>query len=399
MLYIFGLLLSMALLGLFFSKDVSVASFQETAVNAKVQNQSFYPPVSSEKKIRIGYLEGEKYVNFAGNFYAILKGLEELGWLEDLQGLPYQEGQEDTSEMWNWLVTNQRSNYVQFVDNAHFSLLGAPYSADEAVHRLTETGDIDFIMAMGTVAGQLLAEKSHSIPTMVFSSSNAVQSGIIESAEDSGKDHVWAHMDIDRYSRQIEVFHDIFEFSTLGMLYEDSDVGRVYAAVDDVQFLAEERGFKITHMYVDEAKSGLDRQERYYPEVLAAFTKLAQEVEAMYITVGTWELDYFTELLAPFYENNVPVFSQLGSEEVAYGALMSVARQDFLEAGLFFAENIGEVFNGKLPRHLPQIYTHVPTIAINLEAAKRIEYQVPFEILLVADEIILATEGEGSRNE
>jgi len=64
---------------------------------------------------------------------------------------------------------------------------------------------------------------------MVFSTSNAVQVGIVNSNDYSGRDQVWAHMDPDRYRQQIEVFHDIFAFKKLGMVYEDSVSGRALA--------------------------------------------------------------------------------------------------------------------------------------------------------------------------
>ncbi len=41
---------------------------------------------SGGEKFRIGYFEGEPFVNFAGTFYGLLEGLQEAGWLEGLAG-------------------------------------------------------------------------------------------------------------------------------------------------------------------------------------------------------------------------------------------------------------------------------------------------------------------------
>lgn len=362
--------------------SLGIGQTQETSTPQPQQS-------SNDAKWRIGYVEGEPYVNFAGTFYYLIQGLEELGWLNNTNRLPYEQGQEDSYHMWQWLVENDTGPYLEFVADAHYSLSDPEVNEVELFKRL-EQGDLDLIVVMGTRAGRDMIGVEHQVPVMVFSASNAVQSGIIQSELDSGRDNVWAHMDSDRFRRQIEVFHDIFEFSSLGMVYEDSPVGRVYAAVSDVEEVAQDYGFQLVREFVDELNINEDNdRDRYYGEVLAANRRLAEQVEAMYITVGNWELDYLPALLEPFYEKNIPVFSQQGSNEVKHGALMSLYRADFSGIGRFGADTIMKVLQGESPRYLPQIYGDTPSIVINLKAAELVGYQVPFEILLVADEIFL----------
>lgn len=229
-------------------KDVSISG--ATTEERNQTQLSYEPPNEISQKIRIGYLEGEEYINFAGNLHAIIIGLETLGWLENLEELPYTQGQENTAALWHWLATNDIGPYIEFVKDAHYSLLGADYSEDDVIDRLAEREDIDLMIGMGTVAGKTLAHGKHSVPSMVFSASNAVQSTIIQSVEDSGEDHIWAHMDAERYKKQVEVFYDIFEFKKLGMVYENTDVGRVYAAVDDVHQVAEQRKFEVKSFHI-----------------------------------------------------------------------------------------------------------------------------------------------------
>jgi len=81
------------------------------------------------------------------------------------------------------------------------------------------------------------------------------------------------------------------------------------------------------------------------------------------------------------------VFSQLGTEEVMAGALISVARADFSGVGEFGANNMIKILKGTSPRKLSQVFENIPHIALNLEVARKIGYKPPFEILLVADEI------------
>ncbi|MCX6090416.1 MAG: hypothetical protein NTX88_08655 [Candidatus Atribacteria bacterium] len=195
-------------------------------------------------------------------------------------------------------------------------------------------------------------------------------------------------MDPDRFRRQVEVFFDLFHFQKMGMVYEDSTVGRTYAAVTDVEAVAKERGFWVVRRLVDEPKSPDDR-ERYYQEVLKAHRELALEVDAMFLTVASLDVTWLPELLAPFYEKKIPVFSQLGTEEVKNGALLSVSHSDFREMGRFGAETMVRVLRGTPPEDLEQVFVDTPHIALNFDVADQIGYKIPFDILLVADEIFL----------
>lgn len=340
------------------------------------------PGLNNGKKWRIGYCESQNYFEFAGTLHGIINGLEKLGWLENTKGLPYVDFQEDTKTMWKWLSSNDLGLYIQFVDNAHYNL--EVDSSEELIRRLKEDGDIDLMIVNGTFAGQVLANDAHAIPSLIFSTSNAIESGIVKSEHDSGLDHIWAHVDPDRFIRQIEVFYDIFEFEKLGILYVDDSFRRAFAAVDDVEGVALEKGFELVHHH---KTFDPERFDKYLEDVLQAHKNLAEEVDAMYITNGAWQISMIYELLEPFYEKKIPVFSQVGSGEVRYGALMSLARANYSGIGEFGARTLTSVIKGIPPRELSQYYGDSPSIAINLEVARKIDYKPSFEILLVADEV------------
>lgn len=357
-----------------------------------VDSLSNTPHTNNGNKWRIGYAESEPFFNFTGSLHGLVFGLKEMGWISvDLEKMPYKPGQEDSLAMWNWLASQDTGNYIEFVQDAYYSLY-RPEDEDAVQKRLAEKKDLDLMIVMGTYAGQVLVNDNHRTPIMVFSASNAVSSGIITKDTDSGKDHVWAHMDSNRYKRQIQVFHDIFQFKKLGIVYEDSPVGRVYAALDDLEELSKELGYEIITQKVDEAKNHEDR-ERYHRDVLEANKKLAKQVDAMYLTAGTRDMEKISSLLEPFYEAGIPIFSQLGANEVKHGALLSLYRADFNGVGRFGADNIAKVLNGAQPRELPQVYGDTPSIVMNFKVADRIGYKVPFEILLSADGIYHSIEG------
>ena len=92
---------------------------------------------------------------------------------------------------------------------------------------------------MGTWAGLDLATNEHAVATLIASTSNPIASGILKDYEDSGHDHIHALIDPDWPARQVSLFHRIFHFSVLGLVYEDSPEGRNLSAVGQVLAVAE----------------------------------------------------------------------------------------------------------------------------------------------------------------
>jgi len=342
------------------------------------------------KKWRIGYLEGGSYVNYQLYLKEIYGALGDLGWITKTT-IPPQKDPEDTSRMWAWIAANTRSKYIQFVADAYWS---AKWDKDlrkkikeRVLGRLNQKRDIDFMIAMGTWAGQDLANNDHSVPTTVASCSDACTAHIVKSIEDSGYDHLHARLDPRRFERQVKIFHDIIGFKRLGVAYEDSVAGRSYAAIEDIEKVARERGFEIVRCYSLDHVSDRKLADE---SLVKCYKKLAPKVDAMYLTVQSgMNLENLPLLLAPLNEYKIPAFSQAGSREVKYGVLLSLATAStsFKYAARFHAEAMAKIFNGAKPRDLEQVYESPPKIAINLVTAQTIEWDPPVDILGAADEI------------
>jgi len=254
------------------------------------------------------------------------------------------------------------------------------------ISRLQIKRDLDLMIVTGTAAGIALAKGNHSVPTLIFSTSDPVGAAIIKSPGDSGKDNIWAHVDQGQCRRQIQVFHDIFKFKKLGLVFEDTELGSNYIAYNDIQAIAKERGFKLVCYNVKEPTDIPDKW-RYYWDLRGAYHELVNQVDAMLLTVSPIEPKMLSDLITPFYQHRIPVFSQAGALEVEYGALMSITLNDYPNLQKFAAKTIVNVFHGVKPRRLPQVFESTPRIIINLEVAKKIGYKPSFDILYVADEI------------
>jgi len=350
-------------------------------------NFNIVPTTKDGKKWRIGYYEGGEYIDYQKIFTETIQGLMRLGWIEQAEIPPWKG--EQTQEIWNWLSTKAKSKYIVFVKDAHYSAnwddTTRLKTSAEVIQRLNQKKDIDLMIAMGTWAGQDLANDKHSTPTEVISASDPIASGIIQSVEESRFPHLHARIDPYRYERQVRVFHDIIGFKKMGICYEDTEAGRSHAAIDTVEQVAKERGFEIVRAY---SKSDVADVQLAEESVKKAFRELAGKCDAIYVTVQSG-VNYrsIPDLVDIVNENKIPTFSQSGAEEVRYGFLASLSPAGFKYIGRYHAEILAKMFNGAKPCELTQVFEEPPTIAINIKTADVIGFNPPVDIMLAADEI------------
>lgn len=253
------------------------------------------------------------------------------------------------------------------------------------LERLRSRRDVDLILAFGTWAGQDLATDEHEVPVLVLASNDPVESGVAASAEDSGRDHVAVLFDPRRTEHQLAIFHDIFHFRRLGLVYSDTPSGRAYANLADVRKSAARLGFEVVPC-LGEVNSP-DTAEAAAAQ-LACHQQLAPQIDAMFLTQNLGlEPGQMGKLLAPFIEAGVPTFSQLGAEEVRLGALLSVAQSDYQEIAVIAARAVEAIRDGQKPRSLPQAYETSFNIAVNLRTAMNIGWDPSWGILAAVDEI------------
>ena len=366
------------------------ATYCAAASEAPVSHQLKLKPATNEgQKWRIGYLEGGYYVDYPFQLLALIKGLMDMGWIEPAS-LPMVGGKGATGKIWQWLAADCKSDYLEFVADAFWSNNWHQEQRQNnlqiILRRLNQVKDIDLMLAMGTWAGQDLATDLQQTNTMVMSTSNPIRSNIIISAENSGRKYIHAKVDPFRYIRQVELFHDIIGFKKLGLVYENSVVGRTYCALADVEAVARKRGFTI--VACEAPYSGVTEQVAA-EKVIECHQQLAPQIDALYITTHQGiDKKFMDKLMAPLLKFKIPTWSQRGAEEVEYGALMSFARADFSDVGMFQAQVMAQILNHVAPGDIRQVY-HDPreTIAFNLKTAQIIEFNPGLDILAAADQI------------
>ena len=371
---------------LFLLLSVILISGMVYAGNQKIFSTT--PKKNNGEKWKIGYYQGGDYTNYYDYLASTVKGLMDLGWIQET---PIPENREDkVAPFWKWLSTQVQSDYIQFLENAFYSddwdQESRKTTSERLIKRLANDKDIDLMIAMGTWAGKDLANDSHRVNTIVVSTSDPVGTGIIKSNEDSGFDHIHARVDPLRYERQLAIFHDMVGFKKLGVAYEDSVAGRSYAAVDAIEKIAAKKGFEVVRCFT---QSDNANQELANKSVTDCFEKLVKQVPAIYVTVqGGVNSKTIPTLVNLTQEKKVATFSQLGSSEVKQGFLLSISRKNgFISAGRYFAALLAQIFNGAKPRELNQLFEEEQNFAINLKTAETIGFYLYADIIAAADEI------------
>ncbi|ETR72980.1 MAG: ABC transporter periplasmic protein [Candidatus Magnetoglobus multicellularis str. Araruama] len=243
----------------------------------------------------------------------------------------------------------------------------------------------DLVFAMGTWAGQDLANNMHSVPIMVLSTSDPIGAGIIKSVDNSGLDHVTARVDPDRYLRQIRMFHRICQFNTLGVAYENTPVGRIYSAIDDLKEVSKKRGFKLITCEVVDSTPDTQKADQ---TCLDCFRKLSNQADAIYVTALTCVDRITDEIVEIFKTAKKPSFSMIGSKYVKNGILLSISSDSgYKELGVYNAQKLAKILNGTKPNLLNQRFEDPLNIAVNIKIARQIGFSVPKSIISIAAEI------------
>lgn len=347
------------------------------------------PTLNNGKKWRIAYYEGGPYTDYKTTLVATLQGLVKLGWLEPFI-LPANIDDADNQKVWRYLASHAASQYLEFLSDGFMSAQWDTHKRLEnkkrMIQRLVSGNDIDLVIAMGTWAGKDLANNQHSVPVFVMSTSDPIRAKIIKIPQDSGLSHVFARYDPQRYERQVRLFHRIFGFKKLGMIFEDSPDGRTYAAWQDVANVAKERGFEIIACHARDADISEEEMIRRNKE---CFEKICPHIDAFWLTGTNGLQDKYIQNYVPILlRYKVPSWSMVQNISlVKHGILMALCKNDFGPLGLFQAEALAKIFNGAKPGELNQIFEDLNTLAINTKTAEIIGFKIPNSLLRVSDKV------------
>ncbi|MFP5213609.1 MAG: ABC transporter substrate-binding protein [Acidobacteriota bacterium] len=312
------------------------------------------------KKYRIGYIEAGPYWIFEGTYATIKKALGTMGWAQK----------------------------VEFPEDAHVSPGWEPEKKpvlEEKAKTLMARTDLDLIISAGTDASKaVVAANNNRTPIVAIAMSDPVRSKVVTSDKDSGTDNLTVYFELERYKRMFRMFHDVVGFKKLGLIYSDTENGKLYANADDAREVAKEKGFEV----VEYAK--VSRAEK--PEECMEGLKwlVSQGVDAFFIPALScfdWSANDVKPLMDYLTANKIPTFAREGTKVVKAGALMGFSTIDFSSRGSFIADKIVRILQGEKARALPMVDNAPPKISLNVSVAQEIGFDPPVDILAASDEV------------
>lgn len=349
-------------------------------------------PFPVHSPFRLAYIEAGPSTAFNNTLVALTKGLEKKGLIPKIH-IPLNL-QFKGHILWQWLSQHAKGGKVEFLPDGYYSANGdaAQRAAvkNDLLRRLTEKGDVDLILAMGTAAGLDMVTGEHTVPTFVLDVTDPVQAGISRTATDSGRDHVYVQVLPLREKRQLTLFHKMFHFKRLGIIYEDSPEGRAVVGLHKIEEAAQQNGFSLVRCTFVPT----DTVEERNVHLRQSLKEVAEATDAVYLTFTvTAQTLPMNEILQPFIKAGIPTFSQRGVEDTRQGVLMSLSSWKYDEMGEAQAQAVLQVMQGAKPRSLKQIFSPRLGLAINLRMAALIDWDIPPEALVAVDELCDQVEG------
>ncbi|MDR2570384.1 MAG: hypothetical protein LBD23_08830 [Oscillospiraceae bacterium] len=331
--------------------------------------------------VRVGYIEGESFRSFTWGLTGIAMGLERRGIIS---GFVADELETDATVIWKALANADGGGRIVFVEDMFFNLQTMD---DNELARIINSDEIDLIIVMGTVAGIFISEQETKNDFMVFASANPVLSGIVKSETERFKPNSYAYIDPYRHRRQINIAYNVFEFTKLGLVYENSPVAFAFSGIEQAEISADINGFSVARRHVDEAVNDADF-ERYYIELKEAFKQLIDEgIDALYVTITTIEDHMLPWLLEDIVAAGVLTIAQSGEYHIRNGAVFGVTLDDPVDQGRFIAHVIHQYLDGTPIDQLGQVNEIVPRMYLNYDAARRTGIHLPFRTLISMDRI------------
>ena len=343
-------------------------------------------PAHARGPIRILAVESGPYLEYYHMLHGIAVRLQEKGFFNTVP--PYEPKKNRAAALWKWMSEHSDSRLVFLKDGFYSGEWNAAWQNEihqSVMNRLGKKRDVDVILALGTSAGQAMARLDTKVPVIVTSTTNAVEAGIIPSAEDSGKDNLIALVDPARYQRQVEYFHEMMPFKRLGVVYEDTPTGKSTVSLKEIEAAAKKLSVEIVPCTAEKL---YDIDTSIMADTLEACHRTLAEknVDAVYLTfLSTLPPEQIPRVISQLLEARIPNFSQTGEDEVKCGVLLGFVGDSF-EEGRYAADVLLSISEGALPRSLSQRYRIPLQLAVNLETAASIGWNPSLSTLLDVSE-------------
>ncbi|MCR5686807.1 MAG: hypothetical protein K6G58_02085 [Lachnospiraceae bacterium] len=309
------------------------------------------------------------------------EGLQALGYISE--GVDFSKAPQDFYEYYDFMLSQDLGPYVSFDEKPYMIGEG---NDDEIAAQLSEecsAGRLDMVVATGTDPGIFLKDLGLDIPFLVCLATDPVASGIIDSAEDTGDDRIWALVEPNPYKRQFEGYRNMLGFDRLCMVTVngmDTITGNPL-----YREKAAELGVVVDEINFSEEESLKDDYDEKIEEALRSAD--LSEDDAILFAYGTMDDENAPALSSFAADAGIPSLIGDGDSISENGGMMCLSCFDYEGYGAYAAMVASNVFHGHNAGDQPCIYTSSPHVVLNMTTAKNSGFVTTFDLLRGIDRI------------
>lgn len=255
----------------------------------------------------------------------------------------------------------------------------------EEIKKEIAEGKIDMIWAFGTIAGLYFADPNLNVPVLVINATDPESSGLSDGNEFSLKKNIHVENDRSRYFDEMDMFYNIFTFKRLGILVDGNHDNQAVQAIYQIRRYAEQKGITLVPCYGDILGNSQERADKDFKSCLTELSN--KDIDALFLSVGYRPKEPLYGYLKPFIDKGIPIYSQMGENDVRQGAVMCLSESDMLHSALFESRVVRQIVNGTAPEFISQYVTVPLTLTVNWQTARLIEWQPSFEVLVAIDKV------------
>ena len=249
--------------------------------------------------------------------------------------------------------------------------LGDSQKCRLAIEKFVED-QVDLIVAIATPSAQAAVEQKD-IPVLFAAVTEPQEAGLVETWEEPNTNATGVS-DLNPVEVLLDMTLEIVpNAKNIGVVYNDAEVNSVVQV-------------ELSRQIADQLGVNIVKASAKNPEEVGVMTqKLVNKVDVIWVPTDNTVLSAFKELVEITNRNNIPVVG--ASIEFAMQGAMCATGYDYYALGLQAGDMAIELIRGTEPAAMPvQMATEIH-IAVNMQSAEEIGYQIPFEVLVIADQV------------
>lgn len=305
----------------------------------------------------------------------LAEGLQEIGYIQgsvDLEAAPA-----DFDGYYRYLLEQDLGKYIKFDKNYYLVGEGNDEGIAETLRSEADAGKLDIIAVTGTTPGLFLKELDLGVPFLVSMATDPIASGIIDSAEDTGNENIWALVEPDSCSRKFEAYHSMLDFDRLGLV--EVEEYEIIGGNGQYRDKAKELGVELDEIVFSEEEVSA---EDYGKALLNKLKKSdLSELDGILFAYGTIH-EKESEAIADYLTSRgLPLLVGDGDAIVKNGGLIYLSFFDYEGYGRYAAKVMSNVFHGQKAGSQPCIYTSPSRIVLNLATAQKMGFETDMALL------------------